>query len=111
YLPDDRDGFLWCEFSLFLDEALKIHAFDEVHRDELRGAVLADIEDANDVLVDDFLRQQQFLFETLKRGGGLRQFCEDGFDRNDACELTVERFVDGTHSAHTKRVDDQIAAG
>src|SRR5262245_65998657 len=56
------------QFPFLLNQALQIHTLDEVHRDELRRAVLTDIENPDDVFVDDRLCKEHFLLESFKCG-------------------------------------------
>ena len=62
HLADDRHGLLRRQLPALANHVLQIRAFDEIHRDEFRCAVLANVENADHVLVDDLLREQHFLF-------------------------------------------------
>src|SRR5262252_6395575 len=68
------------QFPFLLNQALQVHTLDEVHRDELRRAVLADIKNADDVFVDDRLCKEHFLLESFQRGWSSSHLRQDRFE-------------------------------
>ena len=66
HLANDRHRFGCRQLSALDNNVLQVRALDEIHRDEFRRAVLANIEDTDHVLVDDLLRQQNFLLQSFQ---------------------------------------------
>jgi hypothetical protein len=110
-LSNHGHGFAGRECSLLPNDVLQADSFDKVHRDERRALILADIENADDILVRDLLRKKHFLFEALHHQRGCRQFRVNSLQRDDACQPSIEDFVDRTHAANTERVNDFVAIG
>ena len=86
---------------------------DVRHRDVLDAVDLAEIVDADDVLVRDLARQQQLALEPPFDVAGhariLGDLRADHLDRNGLTELVVPRLIDRAHAAHAEQADDVIA--
>ena len=84
-------------------------ALDELHRDEQRPVVLADVVDRHHVGVVELGERTRLLPQgvrllALERGDGPQQL-----DRELAVELRVERGVDDPHAAGTDAAPDLVA--
>src|SRR4030095_9009980 len=98
------------QFPFLFDQALQVPAFDKVHRDELRRAVLADIENPDDVFVDDRLCKEDFLFESLKCSRSSRHLRKDCLERHKPCELAIESLIHRSHAAQTEEIYDLVTS-
>src|SRR5689334_7518195 len=87
HLANDSGGFLRRQLATLNNQVLQVRTLNEVHRDELCVAVLTDIKDANDVLVNDRLCEYDFLLESLQCSRSRRHFGKDRLERNHTCEL------------------------
>ena len=103
-----RDG----EAPLSLENGRQIRAVHIRHRDVLDAVNLPEVVDADDVLVGDVARQEQFAFEAAFEiaGDGWigHRLGADHLDGNDNRQLVVPRLVDGAHSANTQLTDEVI---
>ena len=101
------------QLALALQDGRQVLAVDERHRDVLEAVDLADVVDADDVLVRDLAGEQQLLLEPLlEHPGGLRvggHFGADGLERHRNAELGVPGLVHGAHAARAQQLDDVIA--
>ena len=88
-------------------------AFDERHRQVLDAVDLAEVVNADDVLVGDLAREHQLALEALLelfRGGGVRlRRRTDHLDRHRHAQLVIERLVDGAHAAGAEQLQDRVA--
>ena len=93
-----------------VDQVGQILALDEGHGDVLHAAEIAQVVDAQNVLVGDAAGQQQLLLEALHglRAGQLRAH---QLERHGAVEFQVERLVDRPHAALAQQPFDAIAVG
>src|SRR5262245_34993240 len=98
------------QFPFLLNQALQVHTLDEVHRDELRRAVLTDIENPDDVFLDDRLCKEHFLLESFKCGRSSSHLRQDRFEGYKACELAIERLVHCSHAAQTDEIYDLVTS-
>ena len=109
-LAREFEGAVEGQASFLVDQAGEIAAFDEGHGDELDAANVAEIVDAQDVLLRDLAGEQELLFEALH---GLRirgQLRADQFQRDGAAELGVVGLVDRAHSAFAEQRFDAVAS-
>ena len=101
------------QLALALEDGGQVLALEERHRDVLEAVDLADVVDADDVLVRDLAGEQQLLLEPLlEHAGGQRiggHFGTDGLQRHRDAELGVPGLVDGAHAARAQQLDDVIA--
>ena len=88
-------------------------ALDERHRQVLDAVDLAEVVNADDVLVGDLAREHELALEALLellRGGRIRlRGRADHLDRDRDAELVIERLVDGAHAAGAEQLDDRVA--
>ena len=82
------------------------------HGDVLHAVQFADVVHADDVLVRDLARQQEFLLEPpveqprrLRIGG---EFLAHRLDRHGDAQLVVQGLVDRAHAARAEQLDDVI---
>src|SRR5690242_840470 len=90
------------KFSFFLQHHAKIAALHELHGDELDPFGLSQIENANDVPVGNFASQDKFLFEAAEDFRIAGEFGTDQLESNEAVQLGIARFINGSHSALTE---------
>src|SRR5262245_22251064 len=109
YLTKNSGSLGGRKFPFLFDQALQVHALNEVHRDELRPAVLTDIENTDDVFVDDRLCKENFLLESFECRRSSRHLRQDRLERHKTCELAVESLVHRSHAADAQEVHDVIA--
>ncbi len=101
------------QLAFALEDGREVLALDKRHRDVLEAVDLADVVDADDVLVGDLAGEQQLLLEPLlehprrARVGG--HFGADHLERHRHAQLFVPRLVDGAHAAGAEQLDDVIA--
>ncbi len=83
------------------------------HRDVLDAVDFPEIEDADNVLVGDLTREQQFLlepsFDLARCHWILRDLRPDHFHGNRYAQLRVPRLIDRTHATNTQELDDVVA--
>ena len=95
-----------------LEHRRQVLPVDVRHRDVLDAADLAEIVDADDVLVGHLTSEQQFTLESpLHLGGHARighHIRPDHLDRDCDAELGIPGLIDGAHTAHTERANDVI---
>ena len=113
HLPRDRDGTRDGQLTLFLQDRREIAALDVGHRQVLDAVDLAEIVDADDVLVRDLTGEQQLAFEPLleiprhrRIRGDLRT---DHFQRDRDSQRVVPRLIHGAHAADTEQTNQVIA--
>ena len=96
-----------------LENRREVGALDVRHRDVLDAVDLAEVVNADDVLVGDLTRQQQLALEAPLDLGGRRRIRHhlrtDDFDRDGDAQLGVPRLVHGAHPADAEQADDVIA--
>src|SRR5215831_5968210 len=98
------------KFPFLFNQALQVHTLDEVHRDELRRAVLADIKNADDVFVDDRLCKEHFLLESFKCRRSSSHLRQDRFEGYKSRELAIESLVHRSHAAQTDEIYDLVTS-
>ena len=90
----------------------EILAIDVRHRDVLDAVDLAEIVDANNVLVRYLPRKQQLALEPpldIEAGRSDRtELRPNHFERNSDAELVVPGLVHGAHAADAERADDVV---
>ena len=86
--------------------------FDVRHRDVLDAVDLAEVVNADDVLVRDLPRQEQFLLEApldVLRGGRIpSHFRPDDLEGDRDLELLVTGLIDSAHAADAELTQDVI---
>ena len=112
-LPGDRHHAGHGQPARLLQDARQILAFEIRHRDVLDAVDLAQVVNADDVLVGDLPGEQQFLLEPaldVARGGRISgHFRPDHFQRHHHAELAVPGLVDRAHAADAKQLHDDVA--
>ena len=101
------DSFLGRELSRAAQERAQVLAVDVFHTDEADAIGLAQVVDADHVLVRNVARENQLLLEALQNRGIGRQFGTDHLKRDQAVEFAVARLVDRAHAAlpqHTQNL-------
>ncbi len=93
----------------------EIRAADVRHRDVLDAVDLAEVVDADDVLVRYLARDEQLTLEATIEGFGCgRIVCfrpmQDGLERDGNAELVVPRVIDRAHPSGAEKLDDSIAS-
>ena len=92
------------------DHVLQRLALDELHRDVVEPAHLAEVVGPHHVPVRDPPRQLDLLLEALERRGlGPYRVGEEGLDRDRLLQLAVPRPVDDAHPAHAQHPLDLVA--
>ena len=110
-LAADGDGLGLGQVARAADEALEVLAADELHGDEGRESLLADVEHAADVAVGDLAGELDLVPETLDR---LRVRCDLGLEELEGdlfLDPGVVDLVDAAHPALAQLLDDLVAAG
>ena len=91
----------------------EIGALDVRHRDVLDAVDLAEVVNADDVLVRDLAREQQLALEAALDFRGRRRIRHhlgpNHLDRDRDAELRVPRLIDRAHAADAEQPDDVIA--
>src|ERR1035437_508915 len=100
-LPHDFHRFRWRKYLLLDDQAVQVLALDVLHGDELDSIGIAQVVNADHVLVRDLMGQHKLLLEALKNGGISSQFRTDHFKRDHAIHFAVPRAVNRTHASLT----------
>ena len=80
-----------------LEPVLEGLALDQLHRDEARALVLADLVDRGDVRMVEGRRGTGLSFEAAKPPGVVRHLLGQHLDRDLAAEARVARAVDLAH--------------
>ena len=88
---------------------MQILAVHEGHRDELETLDLAQIVDAEDVLVRDLRPEEQLLLEPLDGGRIGHEPGANDLDRDHPVELAVVGLVDAAHAAFAEQGLDVVA--
>src|ERR1700689_5216065 len=110
-LHHDGNGFAGGELPFFVDQTLEVASLDILHGDELDALGLTEIENADDVTMGHFAREDEFLFEAAQDFGMAGEFGTDQFERHQAFEFRVARLVDGTHPTLTQELQNFEALG
>ena len=97
------------DFFFLVQHLAQVRPFDELHGEELRPLELAEVVDADDVLVGDFAREDQLLLEALENFAARALLGADRLERHRPVELEIERFVDAAHAAFAEFLEDSIA--
>ncbi len=94
---------------LALDERREVLPLDVVHR-EVRIAIgLAEVVNAQDVLVRDLARELDLALEALDHGFVLGDVRADQLERDLAVELLILDLVDGPHASAPQNPKDPVA--
>ena len=91
------------------DEGLEVLALDEIHRNVLDAADLAQVVDADDVVVGDGPGEPHLGLEALDDRGVGRELGPDHLERDRGPQLLVFGLVDASHAAAAHLLDDAIA--
>jgi len=88
-------------------------AFDKRHRQVLDAVDLAEVVNADDVLVRDLAGQHQLALEArlelLRRGRVRLRRRADHLDRHGDAELVIEGLIHGAHAARAEQLQDRVA--
>ena len=88
-------------------------ALDERHRQVLDAVDLAEVVNADDVLVRDLARQHELALEArlelLRRRRVRLRAGANHLDRDGDAELVIERLIDGAHAADAEQLQDRVA--
>src|SRR5208282_5737099 len=98
------------ELSVAAQDGAKVLAIDVLHGDEADAVGLAEIKNADHVLVRDVAGEDELLFETLQDRGIGGEFGPDDFERDQAVQLTVAGLVDRAHAALPQHALDFVAS-
>jgi len=101
------------QLALVPQDVREVGPFDVGHRDVLDAVQLAEIVDADDVLVRDLARKQQLALEASldgARGRGIGGHLRlDDLDGDRDAQLGVPGLIDGAHAADAEQLDDVVA--
>ena len=105
HLLDDVGRFRGLKLFLAPEQAPQVLALDVLHGDELDAIGLAEVENANHIVVGDLARENQFLLEALQDFGIRGQVAANYLQRNLAVQFAVMRLVNRAHSALPKHFE------
>ena len=108
-LPDEGECPLQRERTFPLEESLEVGALDVVHGDKLEVARLAQVVDAEDVLVGHPARQEDLTLEALQHIRLRSHLGPDHFECHGAVQLAVACLVDCSHPALAEERQDLVA--
>src|ERR1035438_1962551 len=108
-LLNHRDRILGRELSFAAQDGAQILAVEVLHADEADALSLAQVENADHVLMRDVAGENELLLEARKNRGIRRQFRTDDLERDQAVELAVPSLVDGAHAALPENAKDLVA--
>src|SRR5438105_769260 len=101
------------QLAVVFQTGREVDAVDVRHRDVLDSIDLAEVVNADDVLVRDLPGEHQFALEAAldvgARGRIGHDLGTDHFDRDRDAKLRVPRVIDGAHAADAEEPDDVIA--
>ena len=113
HIPDDRQRGGHRQLAVPLQHGREIRAFEVRHRDVLDAVDLAEIVNADDVLVGHLAGEDQFLLEPAlhfpRRFRVARCLGANDFEGDPLPELGVPHLVHRTHTANAENLDDVIA--
>ena len=93
----------------FLENGVKIPAVHEGHGDEFHAVGLAQVVNAQDILVRDSAGEKKFVFEALNDLGIAGEVGLQDFQSNETVEFAIVGFVDAAHAAFAKKILDDKA--
>ena len=105
----DRDGFFRARTFLAAQMRAQVFAVNIFHADEANALSLAQIENADHILVRDIAGENELLLEAQQNRGIGCQFGTDNFERDQAVEFAVTRLVDCAHAALPEHAQDLVA--
>ena len=108
-MPGDLQRALHRQLALGGEKLMQVLSLDIRHGDELHSGGLAQVVNAQDVLVGNFAGQQQFLLEALLHRGVQRQAGTDQLERHGSVQFLVPGLVNRAHAALSKHAVDAIA--
>ncbi len=108
-LAGERQHLAHGERAAAADRGLQAFALDVLHREELDPLRLAEVEDADHVLVRHLAREHELLLEARERLGAFRGVEPDRLERDQLVELAVARLVDAAHAALAEDRHDLVA--
>ena len=113
HLPGNRDGAILGEPAFFLEQRRQVRSLHVRHRDVRDAVDLAEIVDANHVLVRDLAREEKLALEAALEGlGGLGVvgvWRPDDLHGDRDLEHLVPGLIDRAHPAGAEQPDDVIA--
>src|ERR1700721_154344 len=93
-----RNGIFRREFPLPPQYGSKVFPVDELHADEANALGLAEVEDADDVLMRDVAGENQLLLKALQDCRIGSQFRADDLKRNKPVKLAITGLIDRPHA-------------
>jgi hypothetical protein len=109
-LRRERERTIGGERRLTLEEIREGLAFDELHRQEAKAAVLADVEGARDVRARHLPRELHLLSEPPEHLRDVRELAAEHLERDGLAELPIERAIHRAHAAHPEQRDELVAS-
>ena len=113
-LPGDSQGSRQRQASLLPQDRREVGSLDVRHRDVLDAVDLAEIVNADDVLVSDLARQEEFALEAplefVRRVEILHRLGANDLDRDGDLQHLVPGLIDGPHSACAEQALDVVPA-
>jgi hypothetical protein len=109
-LQDVAGGQFHIEGALLLDEGAERLAFDELHAEEVRAAVLANVVDLHDVVVRELGRSVGFSGKANEKPRVACQLGLHGLDGHVAVERDLACEVDGAHASFAEEAQKLVAA-
>ncbi len=104
------DGLLGREFSLAAQERAEVVAIDVFHADEADTIRLAQVVNADHVLVRDIAGENELLLEAQQNRGISCQLGPDDLERDQAVQFAVAGLVHGPHTALSEHTQDFVAS-
>ncbi len=102
-------GFLRSQLPFVMQKGAQISPLDVLHGDVSDPARLPQIENADDVAVGNFARENEFLFEAPQDFRMAGEVGTNHLHCNRALQFDVARLVDGPHPALTEQLQDFVA--
>ena len=113
YLLRDLECPRYGQPTFLAQHVRQVASFDERHRQVLDAVDLADVVNADDVLVRDLARKQKLTLETMLELGrypGIgADFRFDDFERDCEAQFVVPRLVHHTHAARSELPQNPVA--
>ena len=107
-LRNDFRRLYYAQFAVLAENLVKAGTLHVLHGDEAHAISFTKIEDANDVAVRNLSCKHQLLLESLQNFRIAGEFRPDDFQRDQAIEFVVSRFVNCAHSAFAQQIQDLV---
>ncbi len=98
-----------CQLPLFMKQGPQISPFHILHGDKSHPVGLPEIEDADDVPVGHFPRENEFLFEAPENFRMAGKVRADQLQGNKTLEFDIPRLVNRPHPALPQQLQDLVA--